>query len=324
MSEELAKTGTSAVREGEFRDIHIITTEIRTLYQQAVRMELTYAVQLGRKLTEAKALVEHGEWGNWIRENLPFSQDKASMMMKIYDAYGANQESLFGDINSDTYRNLGIYQAFTLLSVPENEREEFVRENDVESMSVRELKKAIEERDAAAKAKAELEEENRKLKESNHSLSLKAESNEELRNAAEEAAEKQKKAEAAKDEAQKKLQEARSALAEAKANPSIPAEMITKLQEEAKETAEKAAEAQLSMETARREEAEKEMKELRKKLAVASPEAATFKTYFEMFQEDFNRMHALLLNIGTADRETASKFSSALKTLLKQFDGKLT
>ena len=306
MSEELAKTGTSAVREGEFRDIHIITTEIRTLYQQAVRMELTYAVQLGRKLTEAKALVEHGEWGNWIRENLPFSQDKASMMMKIYDAYG------------------GIYQAFTLLSVPENEREEFVRENDVESMSVRELKKAIEERDAAAKAKAELEEENRKLKESNHSLSLKAESNEELRNAAEEAAEKQKKAEAAKDEAQKKLQEARSALAEAKANPSIPAEMITKLQEEAKETAEKAAEAQLSMETARREEAEKEMKELRKKLAVASPEAATFKTYFEMFQEDFNRMHALLLNIGTADRETASKFSSALKTLLKQFDGKLT
>ena len=314
MSEELAKTGTSAVREGEFRDIHIITTEIRTLYQQAVRMELTYAVQLGRKLTEAKALVEHGEWGNWIRENLPFSQDKASMMMKIYDAYGANQESLFGDINSDTYRNLGIYQAFTLLSVPENEREEFVRE----------LKKAIEERDAAAKAKAELEEENRKLKESNHSLSLKAESNEELRNAAEEAAEKQKKAEAAKDEAQKKLQEARSALAEAKANPSIPAEMITKLQEEAKETAEKAAEAQLSMETARREEAEKEMKELRKKLAVASPEAATFKTYFEMFQEDFNRMHALLLNIGTADRETASKFSSALKTLLKQFDGKLT
>ena len=124
MSEELTAMKTGAVREGEFRDINIITTEIRTLYQTAVRTELSYAIQLGRKLTEAKELVEHGEWGNWIRENLPFSQDKATMMMKIYDAYGANQESLFGEINSETYRNLGISQAFTLLSVPENEREE--------------------------------------------------------------------------------------------------------------------------------------------------------------------------------------------------------
>ena len=96
MSEELTAMKTGAVREGEFRDINIITTEIRTLYQTAVRTELSYAIQLGRKLTEAKELVEHGEWGNWIRENLPFSQDKATMMMKIYDAYGANQESLLG------------------------------------------------------------------------------------------------------------------------------------------------------------------------------------------------------------------------------------
>ena len=99
MSDELTISRTAAVREGEFRDINVIKTEINTLYQTALRSELSYAIQLGRKLTEAKQLVDHGEWGNWIKDNLPFSQDKATMMMKIYDAYGANQESLFGDVN---------------------------------------------------------------------------------------------------------------------------------------------------------------------------------------------------------------------------------
>jgi len=323
MSEELTAMKTGTVREGEFRDINIITTEIRTLYQTAVRTELSYAIQLGRKLTEAKELVEHGEWGNWIRENLPFSQDKATMMMKIYDAYGANQESLFGEINSETFRNLGISQAFTLLSVPENEREEFVKNNDVESMSVRELKKAIEERDAAQKAKQALEEDNKKLRESNISLNMKAQQVENLQKTAEEAVNKAKQAEAAKSEAQSKLKETQAELAEAKARPTIPADMLTKLQEEAKETAEKEADEQIRMETARREEAEKEMKELRKKLAVASPEAATFKTYFEMFQEDFNRLHGLLLKIGTADKDTSAKFKNALQTLMRQFEEKL-
>lgn len=315
MSEELTITRTAAVREGEFRDINTITTEIRTLYQTALRSELSYAVQLGRKLTEAKTLVEHGEWGNWIKDNLPFSQDKASMMMKIYDAYGANQESLFGDINSETFRNLGISQAFALLSVPENEREQFVKDNDVESMSVRELKKAIEERDAAITVRKALEEDNKKLRESNVSLNMKAQQVENLQKEAQKAVDKAKKAEAAKDTAVKELQDARAELAKAKADPVIPEEKKKEIRDEAHEEAK----AEIAAAEAGKAAAEQKARDLEKQLALASPDLTTFKLLFEELQETQNRLQGCLMKIRGANPETAEKLAKATMQVVSQF-----
>ena len=315
MSEELTITRTAAVREGEFRDINTITTEIKTLYQTALRSELSYAVQLGRKLTEAKTLVEHGEWGNWIKDNLPFSQDKASMMMKIYDAYGANQESLFGDINSETFRNLGISQAFALLSVPENEREQFVKNNDVESMSVRELKKAIEERDAAITVRKALEEDNKKLRESNVSLNMKAQQVENLQKEAQKAVDKAKKAEAAKDTAVKELQDARAELAKAKADPVIPEEKKKEIRDEAHAEAK----AEIAAAEAGKAAAEQKARDLEKQLALASPDLTTFKLLFEELQETQNRLQGCLMKIRGADPETAEKLAKATMQVVSQF-----
>lgn len=315
MSEELTITRTAAVREGEFRDINTITTEIRTLYQTALRSELSYAVQLGRKLTEAKTLVEHGEWGNWIKDNLPFSQDKASMMMKIYDAYGANQESLFGDINSETFRNLGISQAFALLSVPENEREQFVKDNDVESMSVRELKKAIEERDAAITVRKALEEDNKKLRESNVSLNMKAQQVENLQKEAQKAVDKAKKAEAAKDTAVKELQDARAELAKAKADPVIPEEKKKEIRDEAHAEAK----AEIAAAEAGKAAAEQKARDLEKQLALASPDLTTFKLLFEELQETQNRLQGCLMKIRGANPETAEKLAKATMQVVSQF-----
>ena len=315
MSEELTITRTAAVREGEFRDINTITTEIRTLYQTALRSELSYAVQLGRKLTEAKTLVEHGEWGNWIKDNLPFSQDKATMMMKIYDAYGANQESLFGDINSETFRNLGISQAFALLSVPEDEREQFVKDNDVESMSVRELKKAIEERDAAITVRKALEEDNKKLRESNVSLNMKAQQVENLQKEAEKAVDKAKKAEAAKDTAVKELQDARAELAKAKADPVIPEEKKKEIRDEAHAEAK----AEIAAAEAGKAAAEQKARDLEKQLALASPDLTTFKLLFEELQETQNRLQGCLMKIRGANPETAEKLAKATMQVVSQF-----
>lgn len=315
MSEELTITRTAAVREGEFRDINTITTEIKTLYQTALRSELSYAVQLGRKLTEAKQLVEHGEWGNWIKDNLPFSQDKASMMMKIYDAYGANQESLFGDINSETFRNLGISQAFALLSVPEDEREQFVKDNDVESMSVRELKKAIEERDAAITVRKALEEDNKKLRESNVNLNMKAQQVENLQKEAQKAADKVKKAEAAKDTAVKELQDARAELAKAKADPAIPEEKKKEIRDEAHAEAK----AEIAAAEAGKAAAEQKARDLEKQLALASPDLTTFKLLFEELQETQNRLQGCLMKIRGTDPETAEKLAKATMQVVSQF-----
>lgn len=319
MSDELTISRTTAVREGEFRDINVIKTEINTLYQTALRSELSYAIQLGRKLTEAKQLVDHGEWGNWIKDNLPFSQDKATMMMKIYDAYGANQESLFGDVNSETFRNLGISQAFALLSVPENEREEFVKEHDVESMSVRELKKAIEERDAAVSAQKKLEEDNKLLRDSNRDLNMKAQQVTNLQTEAAKAVDKAKKAESAREDAEKKLQDARAALADAKANPVISEEKRREIREEAHAEAQ----AEIAAAEAGREAAEQKAEDLRKQLATASPDLTTFKIYFTQLQEDQNRLHGLLLKIRNTDQETAEKLSKAIMAAVDAFRKKV-
>lgn len=319
MSDELTISRTAAVREGEFRDINVIKTEINTLYQTALRSELSYAIQLGRKLTEAKQLVDHGEWGNWIKDNLPFSQDKATMMMKIYDAYGANQESLFGDVNSETFRNLGISQAFALLSVPENEREDFVKEHDVESMSVRELKKAIEERDAAVSAQKKLEEDNKMLRDSNRNLNMKAQQVTNLQTEAAKAVDKAKKAESAREDAEKKLQDARAALADAKANPVISEEKRREIREEAHAEAQ----AEIAAAEAGRAAAEQKAEDLRKQLATASPDMTTFKIYFTQLQEDQNRLHGLLLRIRNTDQETAEKLSKAIMAAVDAFRKKV-
>lgn len=44
--------------------LDIVATEIRMLKTQAANMALSYAIEIGRCLTEAKAMVRHGEWGN--------------------------------------------------------------------------------------------------------------------------------------------------------------------------------------------------------------------------------------------------------------------
>ena len=133
------------------RDIQTVTTEIRTLHRQAQGMILNYAIEIGRRLKEAKSLLEHGEWGEWLENEVDFSRSTANNFMKIFEEYGAKQVSLFGDANSQTLGNLPYTHALKLLAVPAEEREEFVEEHHVEDLSSRELDRLIKERDAAVR-----------------------------------------------------------------------------------------------------------------------------------------------------------------------------
>lgn len=45
------------------REIGVITSEIKDICRQARSMALMYAVEIGRRLTEAKEILPHGEWG---------------------------------------------------------------------------------------------------------------------------------------------------------------------------------------------------------------------------------------------------------------------
>lgn len=152
----LAADAGMAVEPGQERTVEMVTLEIRTLHKQAQQVVLGYAIEIGRRLVEVKSMLPHGTWGDYLKNEVNYSHSTANNFMRIFEEYGAEQQSLFGpQAKSQTLGNLPYTKALQLIAVPEEEREEFVREHDVENISSRELQKLIRERDqAVADAKA--------------------------------------------------------------------------------------------------------------------------------------------------------------------------
>lgn len=133
------------------RTPQIIAVEINSIKEQTRKMVLHNAIEIGRRLCEAKEAVPHGEWGNWLDQAVDFKQSTANNLMRIFEEYGNSQMALFGETGakSQAIGKLSYTQAVALLAIPNGEREEFLEENDVENMSTRELQRAIKERDEA-------------------------------------------------------------------------------------------------------------------------------------------------------------------------------
>ncbi len=145
----------------------ILAAEIRTIKSQTGRMVLNASIEVGRRLTEAKAKLPHGSWGEYLKNEVDYSPSQAQNLMRVFRKYGSDQQSLFGgEAKSQTFGRLTFSQALSLLVIPdEGEREKFVLENDVEHMSVRELNEALKARDAAEEKAAAAEDTARGLRE---------------------------------------------------------------------------------------------------------------------------------------------------------------
>jgi len=128
---------------GSGRTTHVIAAEINMIKYQAERVNLAAAVEIGRRLTEAKALLKYGEWGKWLEESVDFSQSRANKLMRIFKEYGAEQLT---SSNSDLNPNLNYSQAVLLLGIPKEERAQFIIDMDIEGMTNQELRKAVNER----------------------------------------------------------------------------------------------------------------------------------------------------------------------------------
>lgn len=128
----------------EKKSPEVLAAEIRALTASM----LANIIEIGRRMCQAKEILPHGEFGAWVKEETGYSQSTANNFMRLFQEYGAAQESLFGaEVNSQTFGNLPYSKALALLAVPAEEREDFVRDNHVEEMSTRELQQAIKERD---------------------------------------------------------------------------------------------------------------------------------------------------------------------------------
>ena len=297
----------------------IIGAEIRGLTQQAKTMTLWFGIEIGRRLTEAKEMLEHGQWLAYLKEQTEFSQPSASRLMRLYDEYGAKQTSLFGaELNYSTLNNLSISNALRLLAVPEDEREEFAAEHDVEHMSARELDELIKQRDEAEQRAARAEEQVQQAADGA------AKADEQYQKAKQELhllREKLENAEAQKSAAEKELSELRER----------PVEVAVEVDEKAVEEAVTAARAKNDAEWAEKmakvknelSEAGLKAEKLKKSQTLSDPNTAVFKQIFEQVQEDFNKLHGSLLKVKASDPDTAEKLAAAVRALVDKMQGAL-
>lgn len=257
------------------RGIADVTRDIRVKTAEFLRV----AIEIGRLLFEAKAMVEPGGWGRYIEEELSFSHSWANNYMSLYKEYGGDQMSLFGD--PEKYMNLRPTQALELLRLPAAERDAFMEANDVESMSARQLKAAIDElketkadpqaaeadleeacaeidalKDAAVEKTARFEEARRDDEIRMKNLQAKVDAAEQAKKDAEESKRKiVKQYEENLDEldrAKAAEAKAKAALKKAQENPDIPESVMEQLRREADASAAEAA-----------------TQEIRKKLSIA-------------------------------------------------------
>ena len=120
------------------------------LFAQNACMNL---LQLGRVLAEARPMIPYGEFDGWCRQNAKMSKRTAEQYMQAYAEFGLNTK----------IAELGTSKVIKLLPMSEDEREQLLAENDVGSMSTRQLDEAIRKqrgqllKEARAEAKEEIE-----------------------------------------------------------------------------------------------------------------------------------------------------------------------
>lgn len=327
------------------RDIETVTTEIKTIRRQAQQVMLLSAIEIGRRLAEAKEMLPHGEWGKWLAESVDYSQSTADNLLRIYKEYGSQQESLFDNFaNSEALTKLSYTQALALLAVPAEEREDFVRENHVEEMSTRELQQAIRERD---QARTQLEETQGNLRETEQlaeeNLALAKSAKEEaaaaqrtreeleakLRNAStaqQTAEDKVCKLQADLKKAKEAAKQAKDQLAEAKAHPEIPTSVMEQMRAEVAQQAAEDATADLKKQLTEanhvaedakkaKRQAEEALANAQKQVKLQSPEVAVFGSMFEELQATMNRINGHRLKSIQTNPEAAAGMQRALQAV---------
>lgn len=144
------------------RSIEIVTAEITMIRDNARKVFLESVIQIGTRLEEAKQMVPSGEWTAYLTDKLGYKPSTAQNYMRIAREFGGGQVSISGKTAADAFGQLSYSQILPLLGMAEEEREELAEENDLPSMSSREIAALVKERDEA-KANADRLKEKDKL-----------------------------------------------------------------------------------------------------------------------------------------------------------------
>lgn len=233
-------------------------------------------------------------------------------------------------------------KALKLLALPSDEREDFIKQNDVDSLSTRELDRLIEEKKKVEAERDEARERAEELEAEKIDLDKALEESKALNG-------KMKELEARFEKAEEERKKAKAQIKELKNNPHIPDDVMERLKNEANAEAQRDAEKKIDdlekktverieaetkaiqeeLEKLRSEKAEAEnrvsqstlkMAELEKKIKMSSPEATTFKVQFETAQKALSSAYESLEKLISIDGELGERFKVAFKALIKRYE----
>ncbi len=303
------------------RSANTLAAEIVAITSQTRQMVVMSAIEVGRRLEEAKALVGHGEWGTYIETECQLSHRSANNCMKLFREWRDNP-------NSQALANLSFTSAIRLLSLPEDERDQFTQDHDVANMSSRELERAIKDARAASAA---AEAKNRELGQALMDAQKQAESA--MSSDKEQRAEISKLSESLSS-AQQEISKAKNQIQYLKDHPDIPKATIAKLQKEAQVKAEEQAQEQLQ---AKLEEADRKIAEANQAAAAAEkkaeaaqqalsraekssefsdPDSKAILNQSNLWKEDFNRMVGYLKKLALSNPDRAAELKAGIQKMV--------
>ncbi|MGI6307049.1 MAG: DUF3102 domain-containing protein [Dethiobacteria bacterium] len=307
------------------RTPQVIATEINSIKNQTRVIMLQASIEIGRRLAEAKMMLPHGEWGNWLEISVDYSQRTAQNLMRIYEEYGNSQMSLFDSSNTQAFAHLSYSQAVALLGIPSEERVKFVEENDLSSMSTRELQQIIKERDKVIKEKEEIA---KKLKTTENLYKNISESYDRLEKTNSERFKKTQSLEKESEETKVQLKKAQETGASTEQVKQLE-EQLKEVQAKAKQL-EKEANEPVTLEPVViekvPEEVEKELNELREKVRSGqqqSTAAIKYSVCFEALVKGFKDLLGALDEIKANSPDEYEKYNGTVLKLLDKMAERL-
>lgn len=142
----------------EVRSLPLIELEINMIKHKSGEFLLIGAIEIGRRLKEAQALVSQWEWGMWLKVALDYSRKNADRMMQLFEEYGETEPDSSTD-DGEPYPSPMYYltypQASILLELPREERDKFIVKHNVISMTPYELQQAVKYKSQATRMKEE-------------------------------------------------------------------------------------------------------------------------------------------------------------------------
>lgn len=126
----------------ELVSLNQIVSEIKFFENQAV---VSYW-EIGKRLSQAKTQVNHGEWLDWVDKNLGYSERTTQQLIKISESFS----------NPNTFSDFSFSKVLALTSIKdEEERQDFIDNHEVEDMTIRQLQAEIKEYKESLKVKEE-------------------------------------------------------------------------------------------------------------------------------------------------------------------------